>query len=481
MRGIEDVPLGAGPIVRVRADGPAAVSATYGERVVGRASWRRLAGPRAEAAIAVEPEFARGPLAAHLLVRLARLADAALLPTLVVRAGPAITAGFGGGTEIRTQDWPEALAALEHTPAHGAAPGTVVIAGAGVAGLECLMALRDLEGDDVRLVLVSPSDNFAYRPMAVAEPFSLGRVRRYPLAPIAADFGAELVQDSIVEVRPGERRVVCASGETLDYGALILAPGARPEAPLPHALTFGAPGSRARLEVLLDDLRAGSCRDVAFLVPPETSWSLPLYELALMTAGEAPEGTRVWLVTPERRPLAVFGPAVSGDVARVLDAAGVQFVGSARGVPEPGGIRFDGRLVEADAVVALPALRGPALRGVPADDRGFIPTDEHGRVRGLDGVYAAGDATTFPVKQGGLAAQQADAVAEAVAAAFGAQLTPRPFRPVLRGLLLTGGEDRFLHAALSGGEGDGETGGTALWSPPAKVAGLYLAPYLARH
>ncbi|HET9740179.1 MAG TPA: hypothetical protein VFP78_18825 [Solirubrobacteraceae bacterium] len=480
MPAIEDVRLGAGPIVRIRADGPAAVQAMYGERIVGRASWQRLAGPRAEAEIAVDGDFARWPLAAHLLVRLARLADAALVPTLVVRAGPAVTAGFGGGTEIRTQDWPAALATLEHAPSGGSAPGTVVIAGGGVAGLECMMALRDLEGDDLRIVLVTPADEFAYRPLAVAEPFSLGRVRHYPLGPIAADFGAELVRDVVVEVKAGEHRAVCASGAMLDYGALVLAPGARAEPAVPHAVTFGAPGSRARLEVLLDDIRDGSCRDVAFLVPPETSWSLPLYELALMTANEAAYGTRVWLVSPEARPLAVFGPAVSADVGRMLEAAGVQFVGSAHGVPEPGGVRLDARLVEAEAVVALPALRGPALRGVPADPRGFIPTDEHGRVRGLKAVYAAGDATVFPVKQGGLAAQQADAVAEAVAAAFGAPLTPRPFRPVLRGLLLTGGEDRFLRAGLGGGEGDGATGGTALWSPPAKVAGLYLAPYLAR-
>ena len=480
MPAIEDVRLGSGPIVRIRADGPAAVLATYGERVVGRGSWQRLTGPRAEAEIAVDGDFARWPLAAHLLVRLARLADAALIPTLVVHAGPAVTAGFGGGTEIRTQDWPAALATLEHPRAPGAAPGTVVIAGGGVAGLECLMALRDIEGDHLRIVLVAPSDEFAYRPLAVAEPFSLGHVRRYPLEPIAADFGAELVHDAVVEVKAGERRVVCESGATLDYGALVLAPGARAEPPLPHTITFGATGSRARLDALLDDIRDGSCRDVAFLVPPETSWSLPLYELALMTAGEAASGTRVWLISPEARPLAVFGPAVSADVARMLEAAGVQFVGAAHGVPEPGGVRFDGRLVEAEAVVALPALRGPALRGVPADAHGFIPTDEHGRVRGLEAVYAAGDATAFPVKQGGLAAQQADAVAEAVAASFGAPLTPRPFRPVLRGLLITGGEDRFLRAGLGGGEGDGTTGGTASWSPPTKVAGLYLAPYLDR-
>jgi sulfide:quinone oxidoreductase len=476
---IEDVQLATGPIVRVRADGPAGVVAAYGDRIVGRASWHRLAGPRAAAEITVQPDFARSALAAHLLVRLARLADAALVPTLVVDAGPAVTEGFGGGTEIRTQDWPAALAALEHPPARGAAPGTVVIAGGGVAGLECLMALRDLEGDDVNIVLVSPSDTFAYRPLAVAEPFSLGRVRRYPLGPIAEDFGAELVRDVVVEVDAAERRAVCASGATLDFGALVLAPGARPDAPVPHAITFGAPGSQTQLEALLANLRDGSCRDVVFLAPPETSWSLPLYELALMTAGEAPDEARIWLVSPERRPLAVFGPAVSADVARMLEAAGVQFVGSARAVPEPGAVRFDGRLVEADAVVALPGLRGPAVRGVPADERGFIPTDEYGRVRGLEAVYAAGDATAFPVKQGGLAAQQADAVAEAIAAAFGAAVTPRPFRPVLRGLLLTGGGDRFLRADLGGGEGDATTGATALWSPPTKVAGLYLAPDLA--
>jgi sulfide:quinone oxidoreductase len=129
-------------------------------------------------------------------------------------------------------------------------------------------------------------------------------------------------------------------------------------------------------------------------------------------------------------------------------------------------------------VVALPALEGPAIAGVPSDPSGFIPVDLHGRVKGIDAVYAAGDATTFPIKQGGLAAQQADAVAEAVAARFGAPLAPRPFKPVLRGRLFTGGSDRFLRTGVGGGEGDGAIATTSLWWPPTKVAGLYLAPYL---
>ena len=65
-----------------------------------------------------------------------------------------------------------------------------------------------------------------------------------------------------------------------------------------------------------------------------------------------------------------------------------------------------GRL-EVDRVVALPTMTGPSISGVPASLGGFLPVDAHGKVLGVDGIYAAGDGTSFPVKQGGLAAQQA--------------------------------------------------------------------------
>ena len=120
------------------------------------------------------------------------------------------------------------------------------------------------------------------------------------------------------------------------------------------------------------------------------------------------------------------------------------------------------------------------MRGIPCGRDGFIHTDSHGRVPGLHGVFAAGDATTFPIKHGGLAAQQADAVAEAIAYSVGADVEPKPFRPVLRGILLTGGPARYLRADISGGEGDDSTiSRTALWSPPNKLYGRYLAPYLS--
>jgi sulfide:quinone oxidoreductase len=87
--------------------------------------------------------------------------------------------------------------------------------------------------------------------------------------------------------------------------------------------------------------------------------------------------------------------------------------------------------------------------------------------------------TTFPLKQGGIAAQQADAAAESIAALAGAPLTPRPFRPVLRGLLLTGLSPRYLAASLL--DDSSAVDSEPLWWPPAKIVGRHLAPFLAKH
>ncbi len=52
---------------------------------------------------------------------------------------------------------------------------------------------------------------------------------------------------------------------------------------------------------------------------------------------------------------------------------------------------------------------------------------------------------------------------------------------MLRGLLLTGETPEFLRAELAGGHGDAFLASTQpLWWPPGKVAGRYLAPYLAK-
>ncbi|HEV8151757.1 MAG TPA: FAD-dependent oxidoreductase [Solirubrobacteraceae bacterium] len=359
-------------------------------------------------------------------------------------------------------------------------PAEVVIVGGGVAALEALMALRAHAGDGLGITLIAPQPEFVYRPMMVAEPFDLGSVRRYPLQQVGSDFGARVLHGAVTGVDTAEARVVLRSGGTVPYDTLILAPGARMLRAFDDAIAFGEPDSGAAMRELLVDLDEGRAQRVAFVAPTAAGWLLPLYELALLTArhvaNRALEAELV-LITPEPRPLALFGPGPSAVIARLLDASGVEFIGSTLGDVTAGGVRLvpGDRVVPVDRAVALPLVRGPKLDGVPAEgEYGFIPVDKHGRVAGLQHVYAAGDATDFPVKQGGLAAQQADAVAEHVAARHGARLSPAPFTPVLRGMLFTGDQPRYLSAA----EGEGPPSSRPLWWPPTKIAGRHLAPYL---
>jgi hypothetical protein len=208
----------------------------------------------------------------------------------------------------------------------------ILIAGGGVAALEALIALRDLGGDEPRVTLLAPEPDFVYRPMSVAEPFCLGHAQRHPLASIARDFGAALVRDSLAEVDAGARTVTTGSGDTIAYDSLLIAVGARQEAVFSNAITFGAEGARELLSGLLSDLELGYVKRIAFVVPSPVAWSLPLYELAIMTARDAwsagIDGLEIVFVTPEDRPLTAFGAEASTAVGELLDEEGVQFIGS---------------------------------------------------------------------------------------------------------------------------------------------------------
>jgi sulfide:quinone oxidoreductase len=366
-------------------------------------------------------------------------------------------------------------------------PTHVVIAGGGVAAVECALALHDLAGDRVRLTIIAPEPDFELRPMRTAEPFSRGHVRRHPLDDLAAHVGAELVTDSVVRVDADRHTVLRAGDRTLAYDALVLAVGAQHRPAFRHALTFTGDRSTLSFNGLLADVDEGYAHTISFVVPPGTTWSLPLYELALMTAQEAwamgIEDIKLQLVTPEDAPLALFGPEGSAAVAALLEKARIEFRGNTSTRQGPDGrpeILPDVRQIDSQRVVALPTIEGPAIAGVPADERGFIAVDEHGRVTGLTDVYAAGDATAYAIKQGGLACQQADAVAEVLAAGAGADVHPTPFRPVLRGRLLAGRGATYLEHALHGGAGDAPPRELRLWSVAHKIDGKYLSPWLAR-
>ena len=360
----------------------------------------------------------------------------------------------------------------------------VVIVGGGVAGLEALLALRALAGDRVVPTLVSQSDWFVDRPMTVAEPFGFGSATRHSLRQITDELGADLVHASVAGVDAAAHLVRCDDGPDVAFDTLILASGARSRAAFSDAITFGFQESGQAIQEMLARLRSGEAHSVAFVAPAMTGWLLPLYELALMTAHELAQsnvnGVHLRLLSPEDRPLALFGDRDSQSIAHLIAAAGIEFVGAAFTEVDDDELTNGARSeMSSDYVVTLPLLSGPGIAGVPATHPNkFIPVDEYGRVRGLADVYAAGDAVDFPVKQGGLAAQQADTVAEHVAARYGAAVDPVPFRPVLRGMLFTGGAPLYMRSGVPGADPAVPGAWYPLWWPPTKIAGRHLAPYL---
>ena len=365
----------------------------------------------------------------------------------------------------------------------------VVVVGGGVAGLEAALVLRELGGARVATTMIAPNPEFVYRPMIVREPFGFAEARSYPLEELARDIGVELRVDSFKWLDPEGCVLHTEAGERLSYDAVLLALGARLYARFEHALTVDDARLDELLHGLIQDVEGGYVRRLAFIAPGRMGWPLPIYELALMTAARAQDMNielSITIATPEDAPLAIFGRGASDAVRQLLEDNGISTITSAHcEVPEPGHVTISpgARHLEADRIVAMPELHGPSVPGVPAGPAGgFIPIDAHCKVPGIDRVWAAGDATNFAIKHGGIAAQQADVAAQAIAALAGFAPEPAPFDPVIHGILLTGGKPRYLSAHVTGTHGSSsEITDTPTWAPATKIAAKYLAPYLEKH
>ena len=360
----------------------------------------------------------------------------------------------------------------------------VLIAGGGVAGLEAAFALRELAGERVAVTVLAPTTEFVLRPAAVGAPFTASWARTYSLPKLTAAAGARLEQGALAEVDAAARVAVTSDGARLRYDALLVCPGASTTQPYEHATHFDDARADELLHGLVQDVEAGYVKRLAIVVPAPMPWPLPAYELALMTgarAWEARAETAITILTPESSPLEAFGEAASDSVRKLLAERRIELVTSAYcEIPQAGTIVVHpgDRTVSADRIIALPALAGPGVRGLPQDGNGFIPVDDGGRVSGADAVCAAGDATDSPIKLGGLAAQLADTIAASIAALAGAGPEPGPFEPVLEAVLMTGEAPRYLRARRVGGTFAESKLTEVAGDAPPKIVARYLAPHL---
>ena len=359
----------------------------------------------------------------------------------------------------------------------------VVVAGGGIAGAEALLALRALAGDRVRLTLVTPDDELVLPPLSVAEAFALGHAEHQPLSAVLHEAGAEQVKSRLRSVDPGQRSIELEDGSRLDYDALVLCVGARPVARVEGATTWWPRGEREGFTGMLRDLEEGYTKRVAFVIPPGAVWPLPLYELALMTARQVRDmgidDAELSVITPEAVPLALFGLQAATVLRDELRAAGIHLHSATVArvtAGHPASIVLQPRTdrLEVDRVIAIPAVEGPAIPGTEQDQAGFIEVGAGWRMQGSEDVWAAGDAVAYPVKFGGLAAQQADIIAAEIARAAGAEVTVDNGPLTLQGVMMTGDAPRELTAATP------VQAASPMWRPTTKVFGEYLTPFLAR-
>ena len=346
-------------------------------------------------------------------------------------------------------------------------PPEVVIAGGGIAALELVLALRELAGDRVRITLVAPEPDFVLRPMLVAEPLGAGAAQRRPLSEIAADVGFRLVPAAVASVDPRAppRRAAQRRHAALRH--------ARPRPGRPHdravrrrhrarrrrrrrawrRCATRSPGARAQRRVRRADARR-----------------LAAAALRGRAAHRAHERcVRVSLITPEQRPLELFGAEASTTVERVLAAAGIEFIGGAR--PRADGTvvlraRADRRRPHRRAAAgARPAHpRGPGERPVRADRRST-------RTGASTASRASTPPATPPTSRSSRAARL-PAGRRGRRAHRGALRRRRHAVAVPAGPARDAADRRRRPVALGAGPG-GE---------PSKFPGRYLAPYLvSRH
>jgi sulfide:quinone oxidoreductase len=371
---------------------------------------------------------------------------------------------------------------------NGTKPSKVLIAGGGVGALEAALALRDLAGEKVRVEICAGRGDFVYRPFAVGEPYGASRVLRYDLEQLADRCGAEFRLENVGWVDPALRCAHSHDGNEIPYDHLIVACGARLLWSVPGATTFWGVADEGETGEVVSRLREGRLRHLVFTMPGGQGWALPAYELALLAATElrrhAIADTRLTVVTPEDAPLLIFGRRASEQIAALLADNGIAVLVGTHPVKfEHGALAIvPGEELEADAVVSLPRLEGRRIEGLPYDATDFIPVDDHSRVPGVPNAYAIGDVTSFPVKQGGIATQQADVAAEAIAAELGCDVEANPLDPILRGVLWTGAQPRYLFGWLGGGHGETSVASERPPWPvdnPSKLIGRYLTPFLA--
>lgn len=360
----------------------------------------------------------------------------------------------------------------------------IVIVGGGVGALELAVGLHESPNIDARVTLIAPDAIFHYRPLVVFEPFGIREYMEMPIADLLSGCNVEIIHQQVDRVDLDFNRVHLTSGDNVNFDALVVATGAFPTKSLDGALTVSGKDALTGLSRLISEIDSDAIHSVAFTLPAGASWELPAFELALLAKARGRRRVNrdlhVSVITSELRPVQPFGQAAGDAVSAKLRDADIALYTNERAISFGDGtiVTVAGTEIAADRAVSIPQLSGRPIDGLPHNQDGFLPVDEHCAVIGIKDVWAAGDITDFKVKLGAVAAQQADAVLEALAVRFGSQETARIFEPQLHAILFSDTGETFLRSAAAGEPA--EVSAKPLWEHSEKIFSRFLSERMQR-
>ncbi|MFD6181173.1 NAD(P)/FAD-dependent oxidoreductase [Streptomyces goshikiensis] len=271
--------------------------------------------------------------------------------------------------------------------------GGVVIVGAGMAGVQTAVALRE-QGWTGRVTLLGAEPHQPYDRPPLSKAVLLGKAEDSAFDVDFEGLGIELrLGVEVTGLRSAERELDTEAGP-VPYEVLVLATGAEPLT-LPGA--EGVPG--VHLLRTLDD--AARLRPVLAAAPAMVVVGAGWIGAEFATAARE-AGCEVTVVEAADRVLAGALPAqVAAPMARWYEEAGATLLTGARVAAVEAGrvVLTDGRALPAGAVVvgvgARPATRWLAGSEVALGPDGSVTADAYLRTTAA-GVYAVGDCASFP-------------------------------------------------------------------------------------
>lgn len=309
----------------------------------------------------------------------------------------------------------------------------ILILGAGTAGTIMANKLYNvLPHDDWHITIVDQEERHIYQPGLLFIPFNIYTCN--DVIKPKRDFipqGVELIMSGIDVIEPEKNRVKLANNQVLSYDYLIIATGSH----LAPDETEGLLGDGWNKNIFEFYTVEGACNLQKFLKHwnggklvlnivemPIKCPVAPLEFLFLADWWFTEQGLRdkvdLAFVTP--LPGAFTKPKAAGILGDFLDKKNIHLVtefntGSVDSTANKI-VSFDGKEVEYDLLVTVPANMGDAVieRSGLGDELNFVPTHKHTlQSKAYENVYVIGDATDLPSsKAGSVAHFQADVLTE---------------------------------------------------------------------